>query len=65
MEATPTLLPSAFPPDVAYRWMVDFVGDMVAPFEKRTAETLSLALHGKGTIRRFKDMLHLHDEHWL
>ena len=44
--------------------MVDFVGDMVAPFDEHAAETLPLALHGKGTFRRFKDALHLHDEYW-
>ena len=31
------------PSYVAYQWMVDFVQEMVAPFNEHAAETLSLA----------------------
>ncbi len=53
------------PSYVAYRWMVDFVDEMVAPVDEHTAEKLSIALHGKGAFRRFKDTLHRVDEQWL
>ncbi len=50
---------------VAYQWMVDFVDELVAPADEQAAETLSIALHGKGAFRRFKDTLHRVDEQWL
>jgi Uncharacterised protein family (UPF0158) len=50
---------------IAYQWMVDFVDDMVAPADEPAAEKLSMALHGKGAFRRFKDTLHRVDEQWL
>jgi hypothetical protein len=53
------------PSSVAYQWMVDFVNEMVAPADEHTAETLSMALHGKGAFRRFKDTLHHVDDQWL
>jgi hypothetical protein len=48
-----------------YQWLVEFVDKMVAPVDERAAEALSMALNGKGAFRRFKDALHLLDEHWL
>lgn len=39
--------------------------EMVAPVDEHAAEMLSVVLHGKGAFRRFKDALHLLDEHWL
>jgi Uncharacterised protein family (UPF0158) len=53
------------PSHEAYRWMVDFVGELVAPADEDAAEQLSMALHGKGAFHRFKDMLHRIDEQWL
>src|SRR5437660_10416261 len=43
------------PSHEAYQWMVDFVDDMVAPVDERAAETLSMAISGKGAFRRIKD----------
>ena len=53
------------PSHEAYQWMVDFVDEMVAPFDERAAEKLSLALDGKGAFRRFRDTLHRIDDRWL
>jgi hypothetical protein len=53
------------PSHVAYQWMVDFVDEMVAPVDERAAETLCMALNGKGAFRRFKDALHHVDDQWL
>src|SRR5207302_2796355 len=53
------------PSHVAYQWMVDFVDELVAPADEHAAEKLSMALHGKGAFRRFKDTLHRLDEQWL
>ena len=53
------------PSYVAYLWMVDFVDEVVAPADEDAASKLSIALHGKGAFRRFKDTLHLLDEQWL
>jgi len=49
----------------AYQWMVDFVDEMVVPADELAAEKLSIALHGKGAFRRFKDTLHRVDDQWL
>jgi hypothetical protein len=48
----------------AYRWMVDFVDEMVAPSDENAADKLSIALEGKGAFRRFKDTLYRVDEKW-
>ncbi len=53
------------PSHEAYQWMVDFVDEMVAPADEHAAEKLSMALHGKGAFRRFKDTLHRVDDLWL
>jgi Uncharacterised protein family (UPF0158) len=53
------------PTHEAYQWMVDFVDEMVAPADEHAAEKLSIALHGKGAFRRFKDTLYRVDEQWL
>ncbi len=53
------------PSQEAYQWMVEFVDDMVAPADAQTAEKLSIALHGKGAFRRFKDTLHRVDDQWV
>jgi hypothetical protein len=53
------------PSHEAYQWMVDFVDEMVAPTDEYAAEQLSLALHGKGAFRRFKETLHRIDDQWL
>ena len=53
------------PSYVAYQWMVDFVDDIVAPADEDAASKLSIALHGKGAFRRFKDTLHRVDDQWL
>ena len=53
------------PSHEAYQWMVDFVDDMVAPTDGHAAGKLSMALHGKGAFRRFKDALHSTDDQWL
>jgi hypothetical protein len=53
------------PSHEAYQWMVDFVGEMVAPADEYTAEKLSMALNGRGAFRRFKDTLHRVDDRWL
>jgi hypothetical protein len=50
------------PSHVAYQWMVDFVDERVAPVDEHAAEQLSMALHGKGAFRRFKDTLHRVDD---
>jgi predicted nucleic acid-binding protein len=43
------------PSHEAYRWMVDYVDEVVAPTDEDAASQLSSALHGKGGVRRFKD----------
>ena len=48
----------------AYRWMVKFVDKVVAPSDEDAASQLSIALHGKGAFRRFKDALHRVDDQW-
>lgn len=53
------------PSHEAYQWMVDFVDEMVAAADEHAAEKLSMALHGKGAFRRFKDTFHLLDDQWL
>jgi len=53
------------PSYVVYLWMVDFVDEVVAPADEDAASKLSIALHGKGAFRRFKDTLHRVDEQWL
>ena len=53
------------PSHEAYRWMVDFVDEMVATAYELAAEKLSMALNGKGAFRRFKDTLHRLDDQWL
>jgi Uncharacterised protein family (UPF0158) len=53
------------PTHEAYQWMVDFVDELVAPADKPAAEQLSIALHGKGAFRRFKETLQRVDEQWL
>jgi hypothetical protein len=53
------------PSSVAYRWMVDFVDEVVAPADEDAASQLSRALHGKGAFRRFKDALHRVNDQWL
>src|SRR5258708_14392672 len=53
------------PSNEAYQWMVEFVDELVAPADEHAAEKLSIALHGKGAFRRFKDTLHLLDDQWL
>ena len=53
------------PSYVANQWMVDFVDEVVAPADEDAASKLSIALHGKGAFRRFKDTLHRVDEQWL
>jgi Uncharacterised protein family (UPF0158) len=53
------------PSSVAYQWMVDFVDEVVAPADEDAASQLSIALHGKGAFRRFKDTLHRVDDQWL
>lgn len=53
------------PSSVAYQWMVDFVDEVVAPADEDAASKLSIALHGKGAFRRFKDTLHRVDDQWL
>jgi hypothetical protein len=52
------------PSQEAYQWMVEFVDKMVAPVDEHAAEILSMALHGKGAFRRFKDAFHRLDEQW-
>src|SRR5262245_56899177 len=49
----------------AYQWMVDFVNEVVSPSNEQAAETLWIAIDGKGAFRRFKDTLHRLDEQWL
>ena len=53
------------PSHEAYQWMVDFVDEMVAPADEHAAETLAMAINGKGAFRRFKDTLHRVDDQWL
>ena len=53
------------PSHEAYRWMVDFVDEMVAPTDENAAEKLSIALDGKGAFSRFKNTLYRVDEQWL
>src|SRR5690348_10512056 len=53
------------PSSVAYRWMVDFVDEVVAPADEDAASQLSRALHGKAAFRRFKDALHRVNDQWL
>ena len=53
------------PSHEAYRWMVDFVDEMVAPADEHAAEKLFMALNGKGAFHRFKDTLHRVDDQWL
>jgi Uncharacterised protein family (UPF0158) len=48
----------------AYRWMEDFVAQIVAPRSIRVAEKLSIALMGRGAFRRFKDVLHMVGDDW-
>jgi len=53
------------PSHEAYQWMVDFVDEVVALADEDAASKLSIALHGKGAFRRFKDTLHRVDDQWL
>jgi Uncharacterised protein family (UPF0158) len=53
------------PSHQAYHWMVEFVDEVVAPADEGAASQLSIALHGKGAFRRFKDALHRVNEQWL
>jgi hypothetical protein len=53
------------PSHQAYQWMVEFVDEVVAPADEDAASQLSIAIHGKGVFRRFKDTLHRVDEQWL
>jgi Uncharacterised protein family (UPF0158) len=53
------------PSHETYRWMVDFVDEVVAPADEQAAEKLFIALNGKGAFRRFKDTLRRVDERWL
>ena len=53
------------PSYVVYQWMVDFVDEVVAPADEDAASQLSIALHGKGAFRRFKDALHRVNDQWL
>ena len=53
------------PSHEAYRWMVNFVDEVVALADEDAAEKLSIALDGKGAFRRFKDTLHRINDHWL
>jgi hypothetical protein len=52
------------PSHQAYQWMVEFVDEVVAPADEDAASQLSIALHGKGAFRRFKDALHRVDDQW-
>jgi hypothetical protein len=49
----------------AYRWMEDFVDQVVAPKNQRAAEKLSIALMGRGAFRRFKDVLYMVGDDWV
>ncbi len=49
----------------AYRWMEDFVTQIVAPKNELVAEKLFIALMGKGAFRRFKDVLSGVGEKWV
>jgi Uncharacterised protein family (UPF0158) len=53
------------PSSEAYQWMEQFVAEIVAPKDALAAETLSIALMGKGAFRRFKDVLHRLGEEWV
>ena len=53
------------PSHQAYQWMVEFVDEVVAPADEDAASQLSIALHGKGAFRRFKDALHRVNDQWL
>lgn len=52
------------PSQQAYQWMVDFVDDVVAPADERTAELLSRALGGRGAFRRFSQTLQRVESRW-
>ena len=65
MGATTTWPRERIPSHEAYQWMVDFVDEMVAPADEHAAETLSMAFHGKGAFRRFKDTFYRVDDQWL
>ena len=52
------------PSKEAYRWMEDFVAEIVAPKNESVAEELSNALSGKGAFRRFKVILQRVGEEW-
>lgn len=49
----------------AYRWMEDFVAQIVAQSSAQAAEKLSIALMGRGAFRRFKDVLHMVGDAWV
>jgi hypothetical protein len=53
------------PSHQAYQWRVEFVDEVVAPADEDAASQLSIALHGKGAFRRFKDALHRVNDQWL
>jgi hypothetical protein len=52
------------PSHEAYQWMVDFVTQVVAPVDERTADMLSIALDGRGAFRRFTQTLQRVDTQW-
>ena len=54
-----------FPSYEAYQWMIDFVDEVVALSDEDAASKLSIALHGKGAFRCFKDALHRVNDLWL
>jgi hypothetical protein len=53
------------PSHQAYWWMVELVDEVVATADEDAASKLSIALHGKGAFRRFKDALHRVNDLWL
>ena len=49
----------------AYRWMENFVEQVIAPRNPQAAEKLSIALMGKGAFGRFKHVLHMVGDKWV
>jgi hypothetical protein len=47
-----------------YRWMEDFIEEIVAPKNVQASEKLSIAIMGKGAFRRFKDVLRDLGDEW-
>ncbi|HUD44554.1 MAG TPA: UPF0158 family protein [Patescibacteria group bacterium] len=65
MEDSRYIAIKRIPSEEQYRWMKDFIDDIVAKEDEQTAEKLSMAIQGKEVFRRFKDVLYTIGDGWI